>query len=81
MKSYIHVYRYYLYTTHHHIISYTMINNVKIKKKNNKTKKKHLRPTRLNESNVQNFVHLAVVGGDVKYAFGRILYAGDIDWN
>lgn len=37
------------------------------------------RLTRLHESNVQDLVHLAVVCGDVKDAFGRVLYASDVD--
>lgn len=35
--------------------------------------------TRLDEPNVEDFVHLTVVCGDVKNAFGRVLDAGDVD--
>lgn len=37
--------------------------------------------TRLDESHVEYFVHLAVVGGDVEHAFRRVLDAGYVDGN
>lgn len=37
--------------------------------------------TRLNESNVENLIHLTVVSGDVEHAFRWILDTGDVDGN
>jgi hypothetical protein len=35
--------------------------------------------TRLNESNVENLIHLTVVCSDVENTFGRVLDASDVD--